>query len=100
MLNDISVLVVQQGEMIDDIEVNLLTAQDYIKKTNKVLEETKKKQQTNRKVSEILFFDHVIAIFNKTCPFFFFGQKLCCIIFLGLATLALILAPFVIKAIG
>lgn len=53
MLNDISMLVVQQGEMIDDIEVNLLTAQDYIKKTNKVLEETKKKQQTNRKVWEI-----------------------------------------------
>jgi len=56
MLNDISVLVVQQGEMIDDIEVNLLTAQDYIKKTNKVLEETKKTQQKNRKVWEILFF--------------------------------------------
>lgn len=54
-------LVVQQGEMIDDIEVNLLTAQDYIKKTNKVLEETKKKQQTNRKVWEIntsFFFDN------------------------------------------
>lgn len=61
MLNDISMLVVQQGEMIDDIEVNLLTAQDYIKKTNKVLEETKKKQQTNRKVWEIntsFFFDN------------------------------------------
>ncbi|EAR88613.2 SNARE domain protein (macronuclear) [Tetrahymena thermophila SB210] len=73
-LNEISALVKTQGEMIDDIEIHLQKAQDYIKKTNKVLEKTKATSQTNRK-------------------------KLCCIVFLGLGILALILTPFIVQAV-
>ncbi|EGR32897.1 snare domain protein [Ichthyophthirius multifiliis] len=73
MLNDIAVLVKTQGDMIDDIEINLKNTQNYVKKANKNLEVMKKEHNKGRK-------------------------KLCCIIFLGLGLLGLILTPFIMKA--
>ncbi len=44
-------MVEQQGEMLDTIEKDLETAENYIKKGNRVLEKEKKEHKSRRKVS-------------------------------------------------
>jgi len=51
LLDDISLMVEQQGEMLDTIEKDLETAENYIKKGNRVLEKEKKEHKSRRKVS-------------------------------------------------
>lgn len=53
LFNDLAILVQQQGEMIDNIEVNIRTAKDYVEKGEKNLVEAKKNLDSARKVSTI-----------------------------------------------
>ena len=50
LFNDLAILVQQQGEMIDNIEVNIRTAKDYVEKGEKNLVEAKKNLDSARKV--------------------------------------------------
>ena len=64
LFNDLAILVQQQGEMIDNIEVNIRTAKDYVEKGEKNLVEAKKNLDSARKVSIILIlFKEKIMLF-------------------------------------
>ena len=71
-MKEVSMLVQQQGEMIDNILKNVIEAKDYVVKAEVILAKEKEIHKTSRK-------------------------KICCIIFLSLAILALILTPIIIK---
>jgi t-SNARE complex subunit (syntaxin) len=73
-MKEVSMLVQQQGEMIDNILKNVIEAKDYVIKAEVILAKEKEIHKTSRK-------------------------KICCIIFLSLAILALILTPIIIKAV-
>jgi len=51
MFIDIALLVQAQGEMLDNIEINVQTAENYVKKANVQLKKAKKSHQRSRKVS-------------------------------------------------
>lgn len=74
LMKEVSMLVQQQGEMIDNILKNVVQAKDYVVKAEEVLKKEKEIHKTSRK-------------------------KICCIIFLSLAILALILTPIIIKVV-
>lgn len=73
-MKEVSMLVQQQGEMIDNILKNVIEAKDYVGKAEVILAKEKEIHKTSRK-------------------------KICCIIFLSLAILALILTPIIIKVV-
>ena len=74
LMKEVSMLVQQQGEMIDNILKNVIEAKDYVVKAEAILKKEKEMHKTSRK-------------------------KICCIIFLSLAILALILTPIIIKMV-
>lgn len=74
LMKEVSMLVQQQGEMIDNILKNVIEAKDYVVKAEAILKKEKEIHKTSRK-------------------------KICCIIFLSLAILALILTPIIIKIV-
>lgn len=74
LMKEVSMLVQQQGEMIDNILKNVIEAKDYVVKAEAILKKEKEIHKTSRK-------------------------KICCIIFLSLAILALILTPIIIKMV-
>jgi len=49
LLEDISLMVEQQGEMLDSIEADLEAAENYLKKGTRVLEKEKKEHKSRRK---------------------------------------------------
>jgi len=52
MLRDIALLVQSQGEQIENISTNVSKTKDYIKKSEQILKQMKKKQKKTRKVRE------------------------------------------------
>lgn len=75
LMEQISLMVKQQGQMIDNIRENVLNAKDYIEKVEHILAEQKKQHKKSRK-------------------------KLCCIIFIVIIILALVVTPIVLTVVN
>ena len=56
MFVDMALLVHQQGEMLDNIELNVNDAKNYVEKGEKQLQKAKENHQAARKVLYILIF--------------------------------------------
>ncbi len=50
LLQDLAILVQLQGELIDNIEKNLLEARDHVEKAEEYIEDAKKNMEDARKV--------------------------------------------------
>jgi len=54
LIQDLAVLVVEQGEMLDSIEISINETKDYVEKGEKHLIEGKELHQASRKVRAVI----------------------------------------------
>lgn len=69
MFSDIALLVHNQAEDLDNIELNLNKAKDYLEKATKVLVKAKEEHQKTRKVNDLISTPFHVILYRKCALF-------------------------------